>query len=78
MTISPKLMGELKQSSVAVERKLSPRMFVNAQIERLELDEKKFRWLMNQDPMATEKLAEGIRLFHADALKLAKLIEARL
>ncbi len=78
LTISPKLLGELKQSTVPVERKLNPRMFVNAQIERLQLDEKKFRWLMNQDAMATEKLAEGIRLFHADALKLAKLIEARL
>ncbi len=78
LTISPKLLGELKQSTVAVERKLSPRMNVNTQIEPLELDEKKFRWLMNEDAMATEKLAEGIRLFHADALKLAKMIEQRL
>ena len=44
-------------------------------IARLELDEKKFRYLLNDDAMATEKLAEGIRAFAADAIKLEKMIE---
>jgi transaldolase len=47
-------------------------------IERLPLDEKKFRWLFNENAMATEKTAEGIRLFNADALKLEQFIAARL
>jgi len=42
------------------------------------LDERKFRWLLNEDAMATEKTAEGVRLFHADAMKLEKLIESKL
>ena len=44
-------------------------------IEKVELDEKKFRWLLNEDAMATEKLAEGIRKFAADAVKLEDMIK---
>ena len=44
-------------------------------IDKVELDEKKFRWLMNEDAMATEKLAEGIRKFSADAVKLEDMIK---
>ena len=47
-------------------------------IQKLGLDEKKFRWLFNKDAMATEKTAEGIRLFNADAMKLEKYIAERL
>jgi transaldolase len=43
-------------------------------VERLDLDEERFRWMHNEDAMATEKLAEGIRLFHADARKLARFV----
>lgn len=78
LTISPQLLAELKHSSEAVERKLSPAMGREAGIEKLELDEKKFRWLVNENAMATEKLAEGIRLFNADAVKLEQAITARL
>src|SRR6516225_6698489 len=70
LTISPPLLGELKTSTEPVARKLGPDIASNAKIERLEVDEKRFRWLLNENAMATEKLAEGIRMFNADAVKL--------
>jgi transaldolase len=78
LTISPQLLGELKSSTAPLERKLSPALAKENQIEKLALDEKKFRWLMNENPMATEKTAEGIRQFNADALKLEKFVAAKL
>ena len=60
------------------QRKLSPQMAASAQIERLQLDEKRFRWLLNEDAMATEKLSEGIRIFNADAVKLKEYIRQRM
>lgn len=72
LTISPQLLGELKASDEPVERKLSAAAAAAANLEKISLDEKAFRWRMNEDAMATEKLAEGIRLFNADALKLQK------
>jgi transaldolase len=74
LTISPALLGELKKSTAPVTRKLSPESARSSGVERLRVDEKTFRWLMNEDAMATEKTAEGIRQFHADALKLEKFI----
>jgi transaldolase len=74
LTISPQLLGELKASREPVERRLSAAQAKESGIERLELDEKTFRWLFNENAMATEKTAEGIRLFHADAVKLEKFI----
>src|SRR5215475_10075699 len=78
LTISPQLLGELKNSTEAVERKLSPETARQSKIERLPLDEKKFRWLVNENAMATEKLSEGIRIFNADAKKLEQYIAERL
>lgn len=78
LTISPQLLGELKKSTAPVERKLSPEVARQSNVERLQLDEKKFRWLLNEDAMATEKLAEGIRLFNADAVKLEQYLAQRL
>jgi transaldolase len=78
LTISPALLGELKKSSAPMVRKLSPEIAANADIQRLEIEEKTFRWLMNEDAMATEKTAEGIRLFHADATRLEKFIAEKL
>jgi len=78
LTISPQLLGELKNSIEPVERKLGPAMARECRIERLQLDEKKFRWLLNENAMATEKTADGIRLFHADAMKLQEYIAAEL
>jgi transaldolase len=78
LTISPSLLGELNQSSAPLERKLSPTSAAANAGPRLELDEKRFRWLLNEDAMATEKTAEGIRLFAADAVKLEKFILEKL
>ncbi len=78
LTISPQLLAELKGSTEPVERKLNPATARNSSIEKLPLNEKSFRWLLNEDAMATEKLSEGIRIFNADALKLKKYIGERL
>ena len=74
LTISPSLLGELKGSREPVERKLNPASAAASRLEKLTLDEKGFRWRLNEDAMATEKLAEGIRLFNADAVKLQKYL----
>lgn len=78
LTISPQLLGELKADATPITRKLDASMAKSHQVERLALDEKKFRWLLNENAMATEKTAEGIRLFNADAQKLAQFIAAKL
>ncbi|MGH7952059.1 MAG: transaldolase [Limisphaerales bacterium] len=78
LTISPQLMGELQKSDAPVPRKLSPEMARDSKFEKLSLDEKKFRWLLNENAMATEKTSEGIRAFNADAMKLEKLVAAKL
>ncbi len=78
LTISPALLGELKKSSAGVVRKVSPEIAATSDVQRIQLDEKNFRWLMNEDAMATEKTAEGIRLFHADATKLEHFIAEKL
>jgi len=74
LTISPPLMKELAQSQDRIERKMSPEKAQHTNVPRLELDEKKFRYLLNEDAMATEKTAEGIRKFAADIVKLEKFI----
>lgn len=75
LTISPELMEKLAAEEGELPRRLSP----GAAEGRAEpLPEAEFRWQLNEDAMATEKLAEGIRNFHADALKLEQLIRARL
>lgn len=78
LTISPQLLGELKASTAPVERKLSPEIARQSKLERITLDEKTFRWLLNEDAMATEKTAEGIRNFHADAMKLERFVLEKL
>ena len=78
LTISPQLLGELQNSTAPITRRLSPETAKQSPIEKLVLDEKKFRWLLNENQMATEKTSEGIRLFNADAMKLEKLVAAKL
>lgn len=78
LTISPQLLGELQKSTASLARKLSPEIARENKIEKIPLDEKRFRWLFNENAMATEKTAEGIRLFNADAQKLTQLVTARL
>lgn len=78
LTISPELMDDLSKSHEPLERKLDPEKAKNANVERLELDEKKFRYLFNDNPMATEKTAEGIRKFAADIVKLEKFVASKI
>jgi transaldolase len=67
LTISPDLLDQLEQSEGTLDRKLDPALAKASKEERLHLDEKTFRWMHNEDAMATEKLAEGIRKFNSDA-----------
>jgi transaldolase len=76
LTISPELLEQLQASSAAVSRRLDPAAASRASIERVRFDEKLFRFELNEDAMASDKLAEGIRQFVADARKLDALIEA--
>ena len=70
LTISPDLLDQLEQTEGTVERKLDPVAAKGSKDENLHLSEKAFRWTHNEDAMATEKLAEGIRKFNSDAKKL--------
>ncbi len=78
MTISPEFLSDLEQGEGMLERKLLPEKAKESTMEKMELDEKKFRWMMNEDAMATEKLAEGIRKFTEDLVKLENIIIKRL
>lgn len=72
LTISPTLLEEISKETGKLSRKLSVEQAEKQTIEKISIDEKSFRWLVNEDPMATEKLAEGIRKFAADQNKLEK------
>jgi transaldolase len=78
LTISPELMEALSKSTDSAERKLSPEKAKTAKIEKLEFDEKKFRWMLNDNAMAYEKTGEGIRKFAADVIKLEKFVASKL
>ena len=70
LTISPDLLEELRNASGEIAPRLSAEDAAKSDAEKLHLDEKRFRWMHNQDAMAVEKLSDGIRRFHADAEKL--------
>jgi transaldolase len=78
LTISPELMEELAKSNEPVERKLTLEKAKAANIKKLQLDEKKFRWMLNDNAMAYEKTGEGIRRFAADVVKLEKFVASKL
>jgi len=78
LTISPELMKALSESNEMVDRKLTPESAETSHVGRLEIDEKRFRYLLNEDAMATEKTAEGIRKFAADIAKLEKFVAAKI
>jgi transaldolase len=78
LTISPELMKELSESTEPLERKLDPGRVKSAKIDKLELDEEKFRWLLNENAMAYEKTGEGIRKFAADVVKLEKFVASKI
>lgn len=74
LTISPDILEKLEQSTEPMPRVLCPEAAKEMEIERIPFDEKSFRWLLNEDAMATDKLAEGIRKFGADIVKLEGMI----
>jgi transaldolase len=76
LTISPELLAQLAASEEPVQRALDPAQSRTLDIEEVKYDEAQFRWALNEDAMATEKLAEGIRAFAADAVKLEQLLKA--
>lgn len=75
LTISPDLLQKLSESNNAVSPKLNKEAALASDIQRIAVDEKSFRFALNEDAMATEKLSEGIRLFCADTVKLEQIIE---
>jgi transaldolase len=78
LTLQPKFLGELQSTEGSVPRKLEPEAAKKASIEKIALDEKTFRWMMCNNPMASEKLNEGIVNFAKDIIKLEELLKAKL
>ncbi len=78
LTISPDILAQLAESTVPLTRKLDASVAQGASIDRIVLDEKAFRYQLNDDAMATEKTAEGIRKFSADIVKLEHFIATKL
>ena len=82
LTISPSLLKQLEENtSETLQVRLNPQLAKNKsgpELEKVSFDEKSFRWALNEDEMATDKLSEGIRKFAADAVKLESLIKAKL
>jgi transaldolase len=72
LTISPQFLDELSKAEGSVPRKLDPVKAKQADVKKISMDEKTFRWMFNQNAMATEKLSEGIRKFAEDSDKLIK------
>jgi transaldolase len=77
LTISPALLEELQGMNEPIERKLDADAAQSSDIERLEVSEKSFRWLLNEDAMATEKLAQGIRVFASDMNKVREIVKEK-
>lgn len=78
LTISPKLLEELAKSDEKIEVRLNKETAMKSDREKMVLDEKTFRFMLNEDEMATDKLSDGIRKFAADAVKLEELLKAKL
>lgn len=78
LTIGPHFLDDLSKDTAPLAQKLHPDMSLHEEIEQLHLDEKTFRFMLNDDRMATEKLAEGIRNFSHDLIKLEDFIKARM
>ncbi|WP_184015289.1 transaldolase [Haloferula luteola] len=78
LTISPGLLKTLSETVEPLERALSPEASADADLDKVTFDEKTFRFALNEDAMATEKLAQGIRAFAADIVKLEDLVKSML
>jgi len=77
LTISPALLGELQDFTGPVTRKLDAAKAAQADLKKVSFDEKSFRFALNEDAMATEKTAEGIRAFSADIVKLEQALQKK-
>ncbi len=78
LTISPNFLQELEENKKEIQRKLDPKLSKDIAIDKISFDEKTFRYLLNQDAMATEKLSEGIRKFEEDLNKIKHLIKNKI
>ena len=78
LTIGPKFLKQLSDSKDEVALKLNPEAAAKMEFEKVAIDEKKFRFMLNEDAMGTEKLAEGIRKFGVAAAALEEIIKAQL
>lgn len=76
LTISPALLNELSTTEGTLKPQLTPELAKESDLEKISVDEKTFRWMLNEDAMATEKLAEGIRNFTADIIRLEKQVKS--
>ena len=78
LTIAPNLLAELSEITTDVPKMLNASDATAMSIDRIDMNESVFRWMLNEDAMATEKLAEGIRGFASDLNKLRELLQKRL
>merc|ERR1712183_373351 len=78
LTTAPKLLAELEASTETVEKCLDAEAAKGVDLEKINLDEAAFRWMLNEDQMATEKLSEGIRKFAADQVKMDNMVRQRI
>ena len=79
LTIAPSLLGELENmENIELPKKLDETKSAAMDMEKIHADEATFRWLLNEDTMATEKLAEGIRKFTADLIKLENFVKGKM
>lgn len=78
MTIAPKLLEELEKSNEPLHRVLNVETAKKSDLQKVHLDEAQFRWLLNEDQMATDKLSDGIRKFAVDMRKLEQLLTEKL
>jgi len=78
LTIAPTLLEKLSGNTEPVPKKLDSGISKDMKIDEIKMDEGVFRWMMNEDPMATEKLAEGIRNFAKDIVKLENVVKSKI
>ena len=78
MTIAPALLDQLSKDTGTLERKLEPKSAAQNSEDKLDLNEARFRYILNDDAMATEKLAEGIRAFAKDLGTLKAMVAKKL
>lgn len=78
LTISPKLLGDLEKSNEKIVKRLDATAAKSSDLEKISLDEKAFRWMLNEDQMATDKLSDGIRKFAVDGRKLETMLRGLL